>query len=284
MSSMFCGSRFISIIPAFSARHSVIALLGALLVFPACSVENSTSLDDILSGNHRSDENKARDVYRHPAETLAFFNIQPDDTVIEIFPGGGWYTEILAPYLREEGKLIAAGYPRDPDQSSDMMMDMNRNYAAMLEAYPDVYDKVEVVDLHPRQRSTLAEPGTVDAVLDFRNAHNWMNWGAENMLSAWHEALKPGGVVGIADHRMEPEREAGNGYIHEQALIDVMEANGFDFVASSEVNANPNDTKDHPGGVWNLPPNLRGVPENEQQHYLTIGESDRLTMLFRKAQ
>ena len=284
MFHMFRSPRSFSVMTNRFSLLRATALLSAILVLPACNNNNASPLDSILAGEHRADTNKARDIYRHPAETLAFFNIEPDDVVIEIFPGGGWYTEILAPYLRDQGKLIAAGYPRDPSQASDMMMNMNRNYADMLSAYPDIYDQVEVVDLHPRQRSTLAEPGTVDAVLDFRNAHNWMNWGAENMLSAWDEALKPGGIVGIVDHRMEPDREPGNGYIHEQALIDVMESNGFEFVASSEVNANPNDTKDHPGGVWNLPPNLRGVPEDEQQHYLTIGESDRLTMLFRKPQ
>ncbi|WP_339867604.1 methyltransferase [Pseudohongiella nitratireducens] len=284
MSSMFRSPRSFALASSHFPRLGATALLYALLTLAACSGNNVSSIDSILNGEHRSAVNKARDAYRHPAETLAFFDIAPDDVVIEIFPGGGWYTEILAPYLRDEGKLIAAGYPRDPSQASDMMMNMNRSYADMLASYPDVYDQVEVVDLHPRQRSTLAAPGTVDAVLDFRNAHNWMNWGAENMLSAWHEALKPGGIVGIVDHRMDADRESGNGYIHEQSLIDVMETNGFEFVASSEVNANPNDTKDHPGGVWNLPPNLRGVPEDEQQHYLTIGESDRLTMLFRKPQ
>ncbi|MDO9519881.1 MAG: methyltransferase [Pseudohongiella sp.] len=243
--------------------------------------QDSAALSAIIAGEHRSDVNKARDNYRHPLETLSFFGVEPNHTVVEIFPGNGWYTEILAPYVREHGKLIAAGYPRSAE-SSAMMQQMNSTYDAMLATRPDLYDRVEIAELHPRQLSTIAEPGTVDFILDFRNAHNWLNWGAENMLMAWRSALKDGGMVGVVDHRMEPDREPGNGYIHEKTLIDTMEEYGFEFVASSEINANPGDTKDHPGGVWNLPPNLRDVPAADQAKYLTIGESDRLTMLFRK--
>lgn len=257
------------------------ALLMALTHTGFLLAQDSAALSAIIAGEHRSEVNKARDVYRHPLETLSFFGVEPQHTVVEIFPGNGWYSEILAPYVREQGKLIAAGYPRSPE-SSAMMQQMNSNYDAMLASRPDLYDRVEIAELHPRQLSTLAEPGTVDFILDFRNAHNWLNWGAENMLTAWRDALKDGGMVGIVDHRMEPDREPGNGYIHEKTLIDVMEEYGFEFVASSEINANPLDTKDHPGGVWNLPPNLRDVPAADQAKYLAIGESDRMTMLFRK--
>lgn len=253
----------------------------ALTAIPAAA-QDTAALQAIVDGEHRPAANKARDIYRHPVETLTFFGVEPHHTVIEIFPGGGWYTEILAPYLRDEGKLIAAGYPSDPEVASALMNDLNASYATLLESRPDLYDKVEIVDLYPRSLSLLAPPESVDVILDFRNAHNWLNWGAENMLSAWYGALKEGGIVGIVDHRMEPDREAGSGYIHEKTLIDVMEEHGFRYVGSSEINANTLDTKDHPGGVWNLPPNLRDVPEAEQAKYLAIGESDRLTMLFRK--
>ncbi len=259
------------------------ATLGLLIGLSSTALAQDTdALHNIVAGDHRSEASKARDVYRNPVETLAFFGIEPHHTVVEIFPGTGWYTEILAPYLRDEGKLIAAGYPRDPEAASTFMIQLNDTFDQMLESRPDLYDQVEIAELYPRQRSELAEPGTVDAILDFRNAHNWFNWGPAAMLGAWYDALKPGGIVGIVDHRMDPGREAGNGYIHEKTLIDTMEEHGFRYVGSTEINANPNDTKDHPGGVWNLPPNLRDVTETDREKYLTIGESDRLTMLFRK--
>lgn len=262
------------------------ALLSTLILTSALIsgsvAQDRAALEIILSADHRSDTNKARDIYRNPAETLSFFGVEPHHTVVEIFPGTGWYTEILAPYLRDNGKLIAAGYPRDRVSATDFMLELNATFDAMLAARPELYDRVEIAELHPRQLSTLAEPGTVDVILDFRNAHNWLNWGADNMLTAWYDALKSGGIIGIVDHRMEPGRIAGNGYVHEQTLISVMEEYGFRYEGSTELNANPRDTKDHPGGVWNLPPNLRGVPAEEQARYLAMGESDRLTMLFRK--
>lgn len=264
--------------------RTLLAGTALLLSFAAAQqsyAQDSNALSAIIAGEHRSESNKARDSYRHPLETLSFFGVEPHHTVVEIFPGNGWYSEILAPYVREQGKLIAAGYPRSAE-SSAMMQQMNSTYDSMLAAQPQIFDRVEVAELHPRQLSTLAAPGTVDFILDFRNAHNWLNWGAENMLTAWRNALKDGGMVGIVDHRMEPDREPGNGYIHEKTLIDTMEEYGFEFVASSEINANPLDTKDHPGGVWNLPPNLRDVPAADRAKYLAIGESDRMTLLFRK--
>lgn len=266
---------------SIKAALFTLASVAVLSTTPAMA-QDAAALQAIVDGEHRSEANRARDIYRNPLDTLTFFGIEPQHTVVEIYPGGGWYTEILAPYLREEGKLIAAGYPRDPEVASTLMQDLNAGYASLLESRPDLYDKVQIVDLFPRELSLLAPPESVDVILDFRNAHNWLNWGAENMLSAWYGALKPGGVVGIVDHRMDPDREAGNGYIHEKALIDVMEEHGFRFVGSSEINANPLDTRDHPGGVWNLPPNLRDVPESERATYLAIGESDRMTMLFSK--
>lgn len=263
-------------------RTAIISLGIVLGLASTASAQDEGKLKQAIDGDHRSAENKARDQYRTPFETLTFFGIEADDTVVEIYPGTGWYTEVLAPYLRGEGRLIAATYPRDPEVASDYMQQLNATYDAKLEAHPGVYDEVELVGLEPGEKTQLAEPGTVDVIFDSRNAHNWLSWGPENMLESWHEALKPGGMVAVIDHRMDPEREAGNGYIHESRLIEVMEANGFRFMASSEVNANPRDTKDHPGGVWNLPPTLRDVPEGERQHYLDIGESDRLTMTFIK--
>ena len=258
--------------------------LGAsVLLASSAQAQDSERLQAAINGEHRQAANVERDVYRNPYETLSFMRMEPHYTVVELYPGGGWYTEILAPYLRDSGQLIAAIYPRsEEDGASAFMVNMGDRYEAFLAEHPDVYDQVEMREIAPGQRASLAEPGSVDMLVDFRNAHNWIGWGAEEMLSSWHEALKVGGLVGIVDHRMDRDMEEGNGYIHESTLIDVMAANGFVLVDRSEVNANPADTKDHPGGVWNLPPNLRDVPEDQIQHYRDIGESDRLTMLFRK--
>jgi predicted methyltransferase len=260
---------------------STTTLALCLLMTGTAYAQDLEKLWQSVAGEHRSSANMARNEYRNPFQTLAFFGVESHHTVVEVFPGGGWYTEILAPYLRDDGKLIAAMYPRG-EGASDFMVNIGRQYEAFLQANPEVYDQVEMVELAPGQQSRLAEPGTVDFILDFRNAHNWLGWGAEEMVSSWHDALKTGGKVGITDHRMDPAREEGNGYIHEQTLIDVMESHGFRFVGSSEVNANPRDTKDHPGGVWNLPPTLRGLTGEERVPFLTMGESDRMTMLFEK--
>ena len=242
-----------------------------LLVAPTAWSADQESLAKALNGAHRSAENKARDIYRHPAETLAFFGIEPTMTVVESWPGGGWYTQVLAPYLRDQGTFIAA-YPR-----------VNAGWDAMLAANPEVYGKVVKVDLS--SGAAMAEPGSVDAILDFRNAHNWMprSETADNLIKSWHAALKPGGIVGIVDHRQNADStvEGRTGYIKEQDLIDVMAKHGFELAAKSDVNANPKDTKDHPSGVRTLPPVMRLGEENKDK-YLAIGESDRLTMKFIK--
>lgn len=251
--------KIIKSLPAITFFSVLLSSSGAFAV-------DKEGLAEAINGDHRSAENKARDQYRHPMETLTFFGINDNMTVIESRAGGGWYTEVLAPYLRANGKLIATQARK------------NDAWEAMLDARPDVYDRVERV-VH--SDGAITQPGTVDAVLDFRNAHGWLRSeeGTTVLLKAWHDALKPGGVVGITDHRQGETPTAG--YIKEQDLIDVMAKNGFEFVAKSEINANPKDTKDYPGGVWTLPPNLREGDKNREK-YLAIGESDRLTMLFKK--
>lgn len=257
--------------------------LGVLSIGQAVA-QDTAALQTAIDGSHRSAENKARDAYRKPLETLTFFEIEPHHTVIETWPGAGWYTEILAPYLKDQGTLIAVTY----DRSDEPMMAFMRNsvtvYDQFLASNADLYGQVVVGEQLTERQSRLAEPGTVDRIVDFRNAHNWMSWNAGNIVQAWHEALKPGGMVGLVDHRWPADQEAvaGNGYIHEQALIDLMTANGFSFAGRSDVNANPRDTKDHAGGVWMLPPNLRGVAQEDQAHFLAIGESDRMTLKFIK--
>jgi predicted methyltransferase len=248
----------------------------------------SAALDAAIAGEHRSERNRARDSYRHPKETLAFFGLRNDMTVVEIWPGGGWYTEILAPVLRGNGKLYVAEYGANSPmryQGEEMA-----TLAGKFERWPGVYDAVTQTSLAFPDALEIAPSGSADLVVTFRNVHNWFdsNYRADpaRAFAAMFAALKPGGTLGVVDHRWpDPATEdpqAGNGYLSEQRVIALAEAAGFEFVASSAVNRNPRDTHDHPNGVWTLPPDL-AVPEGgNRQRYLDIGESDRLTLRFVK--
>lgn len=236
----------------------------------------------ILAAGHRSAEHRARDVYRHPAETLAFFGIEPDMTVVEVSPGGGWYTEILAPYLRESGRFYAAG--ADPDSESEFAQRSVGRFAEKLAEHPELYDRTIVTVLAPGVE--VAPAGSADAVLTFRNVHNWMAAGSERgAFQAFYAALKPGGVLGVVEHRLDPSMEqdpkAPTGYVREDIVIALAEAAGFEFVEASELNANPADTKDYAEGVWTLPPTFR-LKDVDREKYAGIGESDRMTLKFRK--
>jgi predicted methyltransferase len=273
-------------------KTSLISLvLGATAI--SCSGSGSDSDSDVqvnealqaaINGDHRSADNKARDVYRSPYQTLSFFGVEPNHTVIEAWPGGGWYTEILAPYLKDSGTLIAATYDRSPEPLAGWMAGSNAAFAGLTDSNPSLYGDVVISEQLTQAQSRIVEPGTADVILDFRNAHNWLGMGAENVVRAWHEALKTGGIVGLTDHRWPADQPTipGNGYVHEQTLIDLMTANGFTYVGSSEVNANPLDPKDHPNGVWMLPPNLRGLSDEDRPRFQAIGESDRMTLKFMK--
>lgn len=239
------------------------------------------SLLDAVSGDHRLEKNVMRDVYRNPYETLSFFGITDDMTVIESWPGGGWYSEILGAYLKDNGKLIAATYNRNPETQSDYQARSVKNYDEKIVANKEAYGDIVVVSLAGEDGDELASPGSVDAIVDFRNAHNWID--SDAVPQAWHSALKTGGIVGIVDHRLGAEMSynADAGYIHEQQLIDIMAKNGFKLIASSEINSNSRDTKNHPDGVWSLPPSL-AQKDLYKNKYLAIGESDRLVMKFEK--
>ena len=238
-----------------------------------------------IDGPQRSAANRARDGYRHPLETLRFFGIVPQGTVIEISPGGGWYTEILAPYLRDQGRLYAAHYPAD---STDPQQRQARaRFEQKLKADPAVYDRV-IVGTEPDARgfSDIAPAGGADAVLTFRNLHNWIEAGQfDEHLRAFFAVLKPGGVLGIEEHRAAPgtplPRVIATGYVPEALVIEHARAAGFEPAGSSEVNANPRDTRDHPNGVWSLPPTLRGGAL-DRERFVAIGESDRMTLRFVK--
>lgn len=253
-------------------------------VEPPNVLNMENALHGAIRGTHRSADNRARDRYRHPLQTLRFFGLKPDMTVVELWPGSGWYTEILAPVLREEGKLIAAHFPADTQ--SDFYTRMREAYDRKLAAAPAVYDKVAVIPFNPPEQATLAPAGSVDMVLTFRNLHNWQNSGnLEAVFRAAYRALKPGGVFGVVEHRAAPgtsmEAAFPTGYMPEKAVIELARKVGFELAASSEINANPADDHNHPEGVWTLPPTLR-LGEMDREKYLSIGESDRMTLKFVK--
>ena len=257
-------------------------------VMPGCVAHlleagEDTRLKQVLAGNQRPEESKARDLYRHPYETLTFFGIGEDMTVIEVWPGAGWYTEILAPYLKDKGKLIAALYDRDPATQKPWMARSNTGFEQKCGDNNEVFGKVGMAALLTDEESELAPPGSVDMILDFRNAHNWMGWGPDNVVQAWHRALKKGGVVGLIDHRMDDDKpyDPQNGYTHENQIVAIMEKHGFKLVARSDINRNPADTKDHPRGVWTLPPTF-ALGDKDREKYRSIGESDRMTLKFVK--
>lgn len=245
-----------------------------------------TPIQQILNGKHRPQEHKQRDRYRHPEQTLAFFDVKQDMTVVEISPGEGWYTEILAPYLREKGKLYAAHF--SPDSTEPYHQKTLKAFLEKMHKHPQLYDKVQVTVLQPPDQTQIAPEGTADRVLTFRNVHNWMKNGqAASVFSAMFKALKPGGILGVVEHRGNPMKpqdpQAKSGYVSEDYIIDLARNAGFEFLAKSEINSNPKDTKNYPEGVWTLPPTLK-LKNKDREKYLAIGESDRMTIKFIKPQ
>ncbi len=251
---------------------------------PPAVEKSGTSLAAAAQGARRSDENKARNIFRHPVETLEFFGIKHDMTVVEVAPGGGWYTEVIAPYLRDEGKFIAGHW--DPDTYIEPLRDAVKAYQDMLAAHPEIYDKVEMAVLAYPVNMEFVPPESVDAVLTFRNIHSWTRRDVhDDMFEAMYTALKPGGILGVVEHRGNPDiqqdSKALSGYVNQDYAIAMIEKAGFVLEATSEINANPKDRKDYEIGVWALPPTLRDGDKNRAE-YLAIGESDRFTLRFRK--
>lgn len=245
--------------------------------------QTAAALDAILAGDQRSPEHRARDVYRHPKETLLFFGIRPAMRVVEIWPDGGWYTEIIAPLVHAHGKYYAALEPADPQ--SAYITRREQAFRDKLAARPDLYGGAEITRFGP-SGGDVAPPGSVDMVFTFRNLHDWMNGGwAPQALAAMYRALKPGGILGVTDHRGNPglpqDPLARNGYVNEDYAIRLIEAAGFRLAARSDINANAKDTKDYPQGVWTLPPTYR-LGATDRDKYAAIGESDRFTLRFVK--
>ena len=265
-------------------KSAAIAGLVAVAAVPGFAQE-TTTLDSVIAGEHRDAGNRARDQYRHPKETLEFFGITPDMIVVEIWPGS-YYTEILAPYLADNGKYIAA-----VSSSANGSARSRRGLAGYLNFLVEKNDTVggtEVREFVYPDSLELAPTGTADMVLTFRNVHNWMGRKAEfAIMAAAYKALKPGGVLGVVEHRLdggegvEEGQDARRGYVREGYAVQIAREAGFEVVDASEVNANAKDNKNHPSGVWTLPPRLaRG--EEDREKYLAIGESDRFTLKFRK--
>jgi predicted methyltransferase len=240
-------------------------------------------LGSLLRAPHRTPANVARDQFRHPLEVISFFGIREDSTVVEILPGSaGYYMEILAPFLKDKGRFIAAN--RDEAAAPSYLAD-HQKLLARLQAEPQLYDKVQVAPFNAG-RHEVAPAGSADVVMSFRSIHNWISrHELEDSLRVFHRALKPGGVFGIVGHRgrddLPQEEQTEKGYVREDVAVALIEKAGFRFDGGAEINANPKDSKDHPAGVWTLPPTYR-LKDQDRARYEAIGESDRFTLRFIK--
>jgi predicted methyltransferase len=254
---------------------------------PQTSSLEATSLTAAIDGPQRSEKARARDVYRHPQQTLRFFEVGSAQTVLEIAPGGGWYTDILAPYLHGHGHLYEAQYISTSAELADEDRPTDAAYRHKLVGEPAIYGNVVVGTLHAGEFSGFDADGQFDRVLTFRNIHNWMKDGQfDANLRAFYRALKPGGILGVEEHRARPgttlQQMIDTGYVTEDYVIEHAKAAGFTLAGRSEINANALDTKDYPHGVWSLPPTYAGG-DADRAHYAAIGESDRMTLRFVKA-
>ena len=252
---------------------------------PMVSNGMGAALDEVLAGSWRDPKNVARDAHRHPKETLSFFGVTPNQTVVEITPGGGWYSEILAPYLRDSGHYVAAIWDESVPNQPAYRAASNTKLRTMLAGNTAVYGSPELRAFDVN-KPAFGPGGSADTVLTFRNVHNWVDAEtAPAYFKAFFAVLKPGGVLGVVDHRAKPgtalEIQKKSGYLTEELVIQLAQNAGFQLEGKSEVNANPKDTADHPNGVWTLPPSNRHDAADDEK-YKAIGESDRMTLRFIK--
>lgn len=272
-------------------RHIIISIL-ALGLLAACSsapvkqsrVDMRFYAESVKKMPHREHARRLRDHFRHPGETLHFLGLQPDMHVVELWPGGGWYTDYLAPLVREQGQLTVASF--DSSRPPKFRGEVEQRLRERFKKFPEVFDRVAIRTLAPPDQVAIAESGSADLVLSFRNSHNWLREGQlVNVYAAAYTALKPGGILGIVQHRAiagtTPEESKRIGYMDQDYIIRQAKKAGFKLEASSEINANPRDTKDYPKGVWTLPPSYR-LGHKDRERYAMIGESDRMTLRFRK--
>ena len=279
--------------------RALLVLVAVVVTVALPSVQAATQSDKALQaavdGEWRTDKDKARDVYRHPVAALTFWGLKPGMTILEIQPGAGWWTEILAPYAKSTGgRFFATAADLANPDLSERSKKARADFEARFAAHPDRYGQVQFVNWGPKSAPLPAN--TFDFILTARSIHNWMNtpgW-VEKNFADFYQALKKGGILAVEEHRANPGggvEKPETGYVSEAFVIAAAEKAGFRLEARSEINANPKDTKDHPFGVWTLPPSLRSTPENsdkpedpafDHSKYLAIGESDRMTLRFRK--
>jgi predicted methyltransferase len=269
------------------SRCTAFLALASLALTSCVGIASRTSvtarLDTAIAGSHRPDADRVRDVHRHPRETLLFFGLRANQTVVEVLPIGGWYTRIIAPVVRDKGRYVAA---MPGVVAGNANSERGRKaYLDLLAATPALLDQVVVADFDTAKGGMVPD-GTADIVLTFRNIHNWMAaQQAEAAFRTMFRALKPGGTLGVVEHRgneaIAQDPRARSGYVNQSYAIHLIESVGFKLIGTSEVNANPKDTKDYPGGVWTLPPVL-AAGDTDRAKYLAIGESDRFTLKFVK--
>lgn len=268
-----------------------LAQLAATLFVSACmglsgmaasAAPQDADLSAAIAGSWRTPAFVARDPARHPAEELTFFGINPTMSVVEIWQSGGYWTEILAPYLHDRGTYYAAGLPRT---AGDLAAKAEETFRAKLDANKSVYGNVRVTEFG-KDAADIAPPGSADLIVTFRNLHNWVAAGwADQAFTTFYKALKPGGILGVEDHRASTDQaqdpRAKSGYIRQDYAIALARKAGFEFVGASEINANPKDTKDYAEGVWTLPPTLT-LGDKDRAKYVAIGEADNFVLKFRK--
>jgi predicted methyltransferase len=271
--------------------HNSAKILGVfLLASSGAAAAAAPELADVLALPYRSAENTARDIYRHPLQTLEFFGLQPQHSVLEVWPARGWYTEILAPYLKEQGQLSIANFRQNDgtleDEKKIFWARLAKKLHQDIEKYPEHFGNVRVMEFDPPAQMQPGHVNQYDMVLSFRNSHVWNEAGyLLDVYRALFDVLKPGGTLGLVEHRSsrlsQISSKAGEGYLDEYYVIAVAKQAGFVLVERSEINANPKDTKDYPKGVYALPPTL-AMGGLDKAKYLAIGESDRMTLKFMK--
>ena len=269
--------------------YSIVLLMswtcGAAAAIPA-PTSPGKALQNAIDSTDRPEAEQQRDRYRHPLQTLTFFGVKPEMTVVEIWPGTGWYSQILAPYLRDQGRYYVATPAVSLPKTSDETKQSVAKLAGLLTDDPARFGKPTFTEFRPPMRTAVAPPASADVVLSFRNVHNWIDGDFEQAaFDAFFVALKPGGTLGIVEHRGEPGETADqmkqSGYVTEAYIKALALNSGFKFAGSSNINNNPKDTKDYPDGVWTLPPTLR-LGDKDRAKYVAIGESDRMTLKFVK--
>lgn len=265
-----------------SLRRRISILASAVVLGLGAAAVSADALRDAVAAPHRTPEFVERDRYRNPEQTLRFFDVQPEHDVVEISPGVGWYTEILAPYV--EGHFYAAHFPEN--SGVEYFDRIRQSFEERVAQKPDIFEDMELVVFDPNTGELQLDDNSVDRVLVFRSVHSWLRSDSEKeALASFFRVLRPGGFLGIVQHRsrqlIERDQMVETGYLTEDAVIAMAHAAGFEFVAASEANANFRDSANHPEGVWTLPPTLR-LGDRGRDRYLAIGESDRMTLKFRK--